>query len=57
MKPILLEDNISRIFLSALDTQMGIARLEALSETKLLDYNEDKTRYVLFGSGRTRKDL
>ena len=57
IKLILLQDDICRVSENSSKTQIGESKLEALAETKILNFNEDKTRYVLFGSGKSRKKL
>ena len=57
IKPILLQDDICRVSENSSKTQIGVSKLEALAETEILNFNEDKTRYVLFGSGKSRKKL
>ena len=31
--------------------------MESMTDTKILDFNEDKSRYVIFGKGNARNEL
>ena len=55
--PSLFQDDISRMSWDPMSAQMGISRLEAMAETKLLDFNMDKSCIVIIGQGKQRKKL
>ena len=42
IQPILYQDDVARMSLDLESAQMGNNKMEALAETKLLDYNLDK---------------
>ena len=54
--PTLFQDDISRMSWDPMSAQMGISRLEAMAETKLLDFNMDKSCIVIIGKGKQRKE-
>ena len=57
MKPALFQDDVSRFCLDPITAQMGNDKMEAVAETKLLDYNMDKSCYIIIGKGKERKNL
>ena len=57
LRPALFQDDVSRFCEDPLSAQMGNDKMEALAETKLLDYNMDKTCYIVVGKDKERKHL
>ena len=57
VKPVLLQDDVCRGAVSAESAQAGVFRMEAMAETKGLDFNEDKSCYVIFGKGQARTKM
>ena len=57
LSPLLFQDDISRIAVSPFTAQMGNDKLEALAETKLLDFNMDKSCIIVIGNSKLRKKL
>ena len=54
IRPILFQDDISRMAQNISDAQEGNDRLETLTETKLLDFNLDKSVFLIVGKERNR---
>ena len=50
LQPFLFQDNISRQSTSVWAVQSGNNKIEAVMETKLLDFNLDKSCYIVMGS-------
>ena len=57
LRPALFQDDVSRFCEDPISAQMGNDRMEALAETKLLDYNMDKTCYIVTGKEKERKKV
>ena len=55
--PTLFQDDISRLCTDPLSAQMGNDKLEAMAETKLLDYNLDKSCIIIMGKANVRAKL
>jgi hypothetical protein len=57
LSPTLFQDDISRLCLDPVSAQMGNDRVEAMAETKLLDFNLDKSCLILIGKGKARRKM
>ena len=57
LSPALFQDDVSRLCLDPVSAQMGNAKMEAMAETKLLDFNIDKSCYIIIGKERERRRL
>ena len=55
--PALFQDDVSRFCLDPVSAQMGNDRMEAMAETKLLDYNQEKSCFIIIGKGKERTRL
>ena len=55
--PALFQDDVSRMCLDAVSAQMGNDRMEAMAETKLLDFNRDKSCIIIVGKGKARQKM
>ena len=55
LQPLLFQDDIGRISTSLEDVQVGNSKLESLMETKLLDFNLDKSCLIVMGNRGKRK--
>ena len=51
LQPLLFQDNISRLSTSVREAQTGNTWMESLMETKLLDFNLDKSCFAKFKNG------
>ena len=57
LNPMLYFDDISRLAKSLHDAQAGLIKLEQMAESKMLDYNRDKTCAIIIGEKKARKRL
>ena len=57
MQPLLFQDDISRISTSLKAVQSGNDRMEAVMESKLLDFNHDKSVLIVMGSKKNKKKI
>ena len=57
LQPMLFQDDLSRMSLTPENAQMGNILMEAVMESKLLDFNLDKSCYMVVGSDRARKAM
>ena len=57
MQPLLYQDDILRLSYSIADAQTSNDKMESLAETKLLDYNLEKSCFLLIGSNKAKKHL
>ena len=57
MSPLLFQDDICRVAVTVGDAQKGNAILESAMELKLLDFNLDKSCYLIMGNKPAKKDL
>ena len=55
--PMLYHDDIARIAESIRDAQAGLIKLEQVAESKLLNYNMDKTCFIIIGDKKAKKKL
>ena len=54
LSPALFQDDVSRLCLDPVAAQMGNDKMEAMAETKLLDFNMDKSCYIVIGKGKDK---
>ena len=57
IQPLLFQDDISRVSTSVRAAQSGNKRIEAVMETKLLDFNLDKSCYIIMGSKKRKEEM
>ena len=57
IKPVILQDDVCRIAISAEAAQAGVCKMEAMAETKVLDFNQKKSVNVIIGSPKGRQKL
>ena len=56
IQPLLFQDDISRVATNVLAAQKGNNRMESVMETKLLDFNLDKSCYIVIGNEKSKKN-
>ena len=57
IQPLLIQDDISRVATNVLAAQKGNNQMESVMETKLLDFNLDKSCYIVIGNEKSKKKL
>ena len=57
LQPLLFQDDISRLSTSVRGAQTGNTRMESEMETKLLDFNLDKSCVIVMGSRKQQKEV
>jgi hypothetical protein len=57
LQPLIFQDDISRTTTSVWAAQTGNNTIEAAMETKLLDFNLDKSCYLLMGSNDNKEKI
>ena len=57
LQPILYQDDVARMSLDLESAQMGISKMEALAESKLLNYNLEKSCFIVIGKNKERKQI
>ena len=57
LSPTLFQDDVSRLCEDPVSLQMGNDRMEAMAETKLLDFNMDKSCIIVIGKKKIKKDM
>ena len=57
LQPLLYQDDVARLSTDLESVQKGNNRMEALAETKLLDYNLDKSCFVVIGKKKLQQEL
>ena len=55
LQPILFQDDVARLSLDLESVQMGNNKMEAMAESKLLNYNLDKSCFIVMGNKKTRQ--
>ena len=55
--PALFQDDVSRLCEDPVSAQMGNDRMESMAETKLLDFNQGKSCYMVIGSKKARANM
>ena len=54
LQPILFQDDVARLSTNLEAVQMGNNKMESLAETKLLNFNLDKSCFVVIGNEKSR---
>ena len=57
LQPLLFQDDISRLSTSVRGAQTGNTRMESVMETKLLDFNLDKSCVIVMGSRKQKTEV
>ena len=57
LAPLLFQDDVARLSMSVQSAQSGNERMRGVAETKLLNFNLDKSGYLLFGSKKRRQEM
>ena len=57
LQPLLFQDDISRISTSIEAAQAGNDKMESVMESKLLDFNHDKSVIIVMGSKKRKSDI
>ena len=57
LQPLLFQDDINRVATSVLTAQKGNNQNESVVETMLLDFNLDKSCYIVMGNEKAKKSL
>ena len=57
MNPIIYQDDLARVASSVTSAQVGIDKIEACMETKMLDLHEEKSCFIVFGKGKPLEKL
>ena len=54
LQPLLFQDDIGRMTLTPEDAQMGNKKMESVMESKLLDFNLDKSCFMVIGNKKAQ---
>ena len=57
LQPLLYQDYVARLANDLESAQMGNNRMETMAETKLLDFNLDKSCFILMVDKKSRQEL
>ena len=57
LQPVLYQDDVARLSLDIESTQMGNKKMETMAETKLLNFNMEKSCFIVFGSKKSREKI
>ena len=57
LQPLLFQDDVARIATNVTSAQAGNTRMEAVAESKLLDYNVEKSCFVVLGNKKASKKI
>ena len=57
LSPLLYQDDVARLCRSVSDAQAGNSRMETLSETKLLNYNLEKSCFLVLGKKKAKEEV
>ena len=57
LQPLLFQDDISRLATSIRSAQNGNIRMEAVMESKILDFNLDKSCVIIIGSKKRKAEI
>ena len=57
LRPLLFQDDVARLSDNIRSAQIGNDRMESVAETKLLDFNTEKSCFLVFGSKKRRLEL
>ena len=57
LQPLLFQDDVSRLSLDPEAAQMGNVKMEAVMESKLLDFNLDKSCFLVIGNKQSKVEI
>ena len=57
LQPLLYQDDVARLAYSVESAQAGNLKMEVIAETKLLDYNHDKSGFIVVGEKKAKQKL
>ena len=57
IKPLLFQDDVARLATDLESVQFGNDKMEALAETKLLNFNLEKSCFIVMGNKKTRREM
>ena len=57
MKPLILQDDVTRAAAGRLEAQAGNLLMESVAESKLLTFNQSKSKYIVIGSPQCKEKL
>jgi hypothetical protein len=57
LQPLLYQDDVARLSTDLESVQMGNNKMEALAETKLLNYNLEKSCFIVIGKKKPRQKM
>ena len=57
LAPFLFQDDVARLSTNLEAVQRGNDRIESMAEEKLLDFNKDKSVYLVIGSKKAKKEV
>jgi len=57
LQPLLFQDDVARIAPTVKSAQAGNAKMEVVAETKLLDYNHEKSGFLIIGGKKSKQKM
>ena len=57
LRPLLYQDDVARLAHDIESAQMGNDKMETMAETKLLDFNLDKSCFIVVGNKKKRQEI
>ena len=57
LSPAIFQDDVSRVCLDPVSAQFGNDKMEAVAETKLLDFNTDKSCFIIICKGKAKQEM
>ena len=57
LQPLLYQDDVARIAPTVESAQAGNVKMEVIAETKLLDYNHEKSAFMIVGNKKARHKI
>ena len=57
IQPIICQDDVARLSVDLESAQMGNNKMEAMAESKLLNYNLDKSCFLLIGNTNAKQGM
>ena len=57
LQPLLYQDDVARIASTVKSAQSGNRKMEVIAETKLLDYNYEKSGFLIVGDKKAKKKI
>ena len=57
LQPLLYQDDVARIAPTVKSAQVGNCKMEIIAETKLLDYNLEKSGFLVVGDKKAKKKI